>query len=258
MLNVMKTSELKASPRVNALVYGPPGSGKTTFACGTEKVLIGDVEGGAVFLGLHGIEADYARIEKWADLEELYQLAKSGKYETVVIDPLGELLDKLLTQLKTEGYGQGKGDNVVLTLPGWGVAKDRFKAAIRRFRDLDVNLVLVAHTSEKKDEEQTYVRPKLQASLDEDVCAMMHVVGYLKPVAGPDKKQVRRLYLSPSEKYYAKDRIGVLPSHMDDAKFSDIRDALLKNERYAGLVARTNAGTSFETELTNDTDKPNA
>jgi hypothetical protein len=244
-MEVKKTLDAKVEPAINMVVYGGPGVGKTSFAAGTEKVLIGDAEGGAVFLGLHGIEADYVSLGKWSDLDELYKLAKDGGYKTVVLDPLGELLDKLIAQLKTEGYGTGRGDNVVLSLPGWGVAKDRFKAMVRKFRDLSCNLVLVAHSNEKKDEEMTTVRPKLQASLDEDVCAMVHVVGFMKSVAGPDKKPVRRLFLHPTEKYYAKDRLGVLPPHLDNAKFDDVRNLLLANAQYVKMITHEHKENNF-------------
>lgn len=196
-------------------------------------------------MGLHGIKADLAPIKKWSDLEELYKVAKDGAYKTVVLDPLGELLDKLIAQLKTEGYGTGRGDNVVLSLPGWGVAKERFKAMLRKFRDLNVNLVLVAHSNEKKDEEMTTVRPKLQASLDEDICAMMHVVGFMKSVMGPDKKQIRRLFLNPTEKYYAKDRLGILPSSMDNPKFDDVRNTLLANAQYVKMLNHEQKEANF-------------
>lgn len=245
MLEIKKTQDVKIEPSINMLVYGPPGVGKTTFACGTDKVLIGDVEGGAVFLGMHGVAADYACISKWSDIDELYKAAKDGGYKTVVIDPLGELLDKLIAQLKTEGYGQGRGDNMTLALQGWGIAKDRFKSAIRRFRDLNINLVLVAHSSEKKDEELTTVRPKLQASLDEDVCSMMHIVGFMKNVTGKDKVTTRRLFLNPTEKYYAKDRIGLLPPFMDNAKFEDVRKTITDNEFFSKMLVRETKAANF-------------
>jgi phage nucleotide-binding protein len=245
MLEIKKTQDVTVEPCINMLIYGPPGVGKTTFACGTDKVLIGDVEGGAVFLGMHGIQADYASISKWSDLDELYKAAKDGGYKTVVIDPLGELLDKLIGQLKTEGYGQGRGENTTLALQGWGIAKERFKSTIRKFRDLNINLVLVAHSNEKKDEELTTVRPKLQASLDEDVCSMMQVVGFLKNVAGKDKSMTRRLYLNPTEKYYAKDRIGVLPPFMDNVKFEDVRKTITSNEFFSKMLVREKKADNF-------------
>ena len=230
------------------LVYGHPGVGKTSFASSTEKCLVGDVENGATFLGLHGIDADVVHISAWDDITELFNLAKSGKYETVVIDPIGELLEKLIDKLKQEGYGQGKGDSLSLSLQGWGVAKERFKKAMRMFRDLDMNIVLIAHSMEKKEEDMVIVRPKLQANLEEDVSAMMHVVGYIKMV-NDGKQKVRRLFLQPTDKYYAKDRIGLLPEHIDNATFKQIKDMVINNKAFQSIIKGEKSLDNFVKDL---------
>lgn len=248
MLKLTNTKDVGPRPTINCLIYGAPGTGKTSLAASTERCLVADVENGALFLGLHGVQADIVRIEKWDDISELYTLVKDGQYDTVVIDPLGELLEKLIEKLKAEGYAQGKGDSMSLSLQGWGVAKDRFKKALRMFRDLNVNVVLIAHSSEKKDEDMTTVRPKMQASLDEDVCAMMNVVGYLKMVSD-GKKKIRRLYLQPTDKYYAKDRTGLLPEYIDDATFGLLKDTIVNSEHFAKEAKAIKAMDNFVKEL---------
>jgi phage nucleotide-binding protein len=207
--------------KLNVLIYGHPGVGKTTFAARSSKVLIADAENGTTMLRLNGIKkADVAKVETWEDIDEIYKLAKSGQYEVVVIDPIGELLDKLLTSLKKT---HGSKDGQSLSIGGWGVAKEKFRFAMRSFRDLGVHVVLVAHTSEKKEEETLLVRPKLQANLDEDICAMMDVVGYLRVAKDPTTKETkRRLYVAPNDKYYGKDRSGTLPEYLDEPTFDKL------------------------------------
>jgi len=252
MLKVTNSKDSARAPAINMLVYGQPGQGKTTFAANSENCLVADVENGAVFLGVHGISCDVVHIDKWDDIEELEALVKAKGYKTIVIDPLGELLEKLINKLKSEGYGQGKPGTMSLSLQGWGVAKDKFKLMMRKFRDLDCDLILVAHSSEKKDEDRTIYRPKMQASLDEDVCAMMQIVGYLK-VDTDGKKKTRRMYLQPTDKYYAKDRTGTLPETMDDPTFHKIKEMVLSNPFFGKLeqIKETQAKTdeSFLTDL---------
>ena len=245
-LQILSSDQLQHSPpKINLLVYGMPGVGKTSFAARTEDVLIADVEHGAKLLGLHGIKADVATISKWEDMQELYAALQGGKYKTVVIDPIGELLDKLLTSLKvTHGTKGGE----ALSLQGWGLAKERFRSMIRAFRDLDVNVVLVAHSSEKKEEDMLHVRPKLQANLDEDVCAMMDIVGYLKIVT-QDKQKIRRLFTQPTDKYYAKDRSGLLPEFIDDPSFDKMAGIIKDNDWFKIQKAAEKSMDDFEKSL---------
>lgn len=213
-ITIKETGPEETQTKLKVLVYGHPGVGKTTFAASGPGTLLVDVENGAGLLGLRGIKVDRTRIKTWSEMQEVLEFCKTKKWQTVAIDPIGELLDKLLQELKLSGYGANKGDS--LSLQGWGVAKEKFRKMLRDFRDLDMNVVLVAHSSEKKEEEALLVRPKLQASLDEDVCGMMDVVGYMK-MDRVEKKNVRRLYVQPTEKYYAKDRTGALPEFVENA-----------------------------------------
>jgi hypothetical protein len=245
-LEIVKTEEM-GLPKLNVLVYGHPGVGKTTFAAISKDVLLADVEGGANFLSLRGIKVDTVRIQKWADLEDLYKMVKEGKWKTVAIDPIGELLDKLIEELKATGYCDSKGAS--MTIQGWGVAKDKFKKMIRRFRDLDVNLILVAHSAEKKTEESLIVRPKLQASLEEDVCAMMNLVGYLKVEKGSDKKLKRRLLCQPTDCYYAKDRTGTLPESIEDPTFDKVQEIVHTNPHFLKSAQHEQKMNDFEKEL---------
>lgn len=225
-LKITKSTDTKQEPSIRMLVYGQPGVGKTTLAVSGKNAIIADAEGGTNMLGSRGIEVDIAQIHTWEDIEELYaMLSKDKKYDTVVVDPLGELLDKLIAYLKKSGFSTASGG---LSLPGWGAAKDKFRGMLRAFRDLGVDLVCVAHTTEKTDDDLVITRPKLMARLEEDVCAMMDVVGYMQTLQQEDGTIVHRTNFTPTQKFYAKDRSGKLPDYVDDATFPELRDTILK------------------------------
>src|SRR3990167_11388695 len=98
-MKLINTSDSMARPSVVALVYGEGGVGKTTFAATAPKPLLVDCENGAKYFGLRGIEVDVAKVSQWSDMEGLFDIAKSGPYAPIIIDPLGDLMAPLKRSL---------------------------------------------------------------------------------------------------------------------------------------------------------------
>src|SRR3990167_3585272 len=94
-MQITKSNDPQAKPSIIMLVYGNGGVGKTTFAATAPKPLLVDCENGSKYFGLRGIEVDVAKVSQWSDMEGLFDIAKSGKYETIIIDPIGELMEEL-------------------------------------------------------------------------------------------------------------------------------------------------------------------
>lgn len=206
------------------MVYGNGGVGKTTFASTAPKPLLVDCENGAKYFGLRGIEMDVARIANWSDMNGLFDIASSGQYETIIIDPIGELMEKL------KRYMIAKGDKKLVqsdgspSMAGWGWLKDTMRSTIKILRDSGVNLLLVAHVSEDKDEEKLVKRPMIMTKISDEIVNMVDIVGYMQviQVDGEDK---RIIMVDPSsDKYVAKDRTGQL-GKIIPPNFKDIIDA---------------------------------
>ena len=97
-LNDMKihnTSDATVKPSITMLVYGQGGVGKTTFTSTAPAPVLADCENGAKYFGLRGIKMDVATIQEWNDIAEFYKLVKESNYDTVIVDPIGELMEKL-------------------------------------------------------------------------------------------------------------------------------------------------------------------
>jgi phage nucleotide-binding protein len=190
-------------------VYGQGGVGKTTFAATFPKPLLFDFENGAKYFKQRGIDIDVVRMEKWFSLEEKKELAEAvAPYETIVFDPIGEMMEKLIHSDHISGskYRQPDGS---LSMAGWGKVKDEFRAMIKWARDLNKHIVLVAHVDEKQDDDHLVKRPLIATKISDEIIAMVDIVGYLDmtTVDGEDKRVLR---VEPTERIYAKDRTGTL------------------------------------------------
>ena len=67
-MKVIKASDLKQNLAINILIYGAPGSGKTTFAATADKPLIIDLEQGT--MAIIDYDVDIAQCDGLKDARE--------------------------------------------------------------------------------------------------------------------------------------------------------------------------------------------
>jgi len=217
------------------MVYGDGGVGKTTFASTAPKPVMADGEGGTKYFGLRDISMDVARIETWNDMLKFYETVKKDDYETVVLDPLNELMEKLLV------YMQGQKNSKLVqrdgnpTMAGWGWLKQNMRQLLKQFRDLDKHLILITHVAEDKDEESLIKRPAMMTKLSQEVVNMVDIVAYMRVVKAEDGAAKRILMIQPeSDRYVAKDRTGKL-GEIIEPNFGNIIEGVRGNKQFAWL-----------------------
>lgn len=235
-MKIHNTSDASVKPSVLMLVYGQGGVGKSTFTATAPKPILADCENGSKYFGLRGIKVDVAQIESWNDIQEFYKFVKESPHETIVVDPIGELMEKLkvfLVNSKEKKWVQYDGS---LTMAGWGEMKERMRQFIKAIRDLNKHMIIVAHVEEKDDEGKLIKRPKIMTKMSEELVALVDVVGFMETVRVQgdngemgDKRIIR---VQPSEKYESKDRTGQLGAIIEP-DFVKIINACQGNEVYA-------------------------
>lgn len=248
-MKIHNTSDSSVKPSVLMLVYGQGGVGKTTFASTSPKPIIADCENGSKYFGLRGIKVDVATIDTWTDIQEFYKFVKESEHETIIVDPIGELMEKLkihLVNSKEKKWVQYDGS---LTMAGWGEMKERMRNFVKTIKTLNKHMILVAHVEEKEDEGKMIKRPKIMTKMSEELVALVDVVGYMEMVktAGPngefeDKRIIR---VQPSEKYESKDRTGQLGAIIEP-DFKKIINACQGNEVYAWSSEKAKKNTKKE------------
>lgn len=205
-----KTANAETLP-VLMLVYGAGGSGKTTFGATAPNHLIVDLEGGTKYLKQRGIDANYVNIKSWSDMKDVITLMKD--YDTIVIDPLGELMEKLkrhMVALNNKKLVQSDGSP---SAAGWGWLKDTLAGYIKILRDSGKHVLIIAHVEEGQDGENMIKRPKVQTKLKEDVVNMLDQTGLMVKVKtdqkdenGDDIYKHMILFDANDDRYVAKDR----------------------------------------------------
>lgn len=177
--------------RMNVLIYGDPGSGKTHLA-GTAQdsefmsdVHFFNIDGGLMTLASRG-DIHATDIRSVDELErELHRLADGDdKYQgtkTVVIDNITELQTLALENITIQEYGnrRKKDKNYSIDevyLEDYGKAGKQLARILRGFRDLPLHVIYIAHRKDKM-RQGTNVLESTKPNLTEKLCSS--VMGYM-------------------------------------------------------------------------------
>ncbi len=197
-IKIVKASDLKQNMALNILIYGAPGSGKTTFAATADKPLIIDLEKGV--LSIADFDVDIVQCENLKEAKEAIEYALDNDYKTVVIDSLTRYSELLLEDILNERKREKA------QIQDWGDVVSRIKKLIWELQNRNINTIFICLETESSDEENIIRRPNLPGQLKQAIPAIVDIVGYLQVKANGE----RVLCVNPTSKYYAKDRSGKL------------------------------------------------
>lgn len=239
-------------PKTKALIYGPPGVGKTLLAASAQahpqmaNVLYANIDGGLITVASREgiLEAPITGVQ---DLEELQGMAARGAKEfeginTLVIDSGTELLENYLREIaKREAKANSRRDIDKNQIEDYGEATAKLNRIFRWCRDLPIHVVMTAldkverkpvdqRKQSKHDAPVLAVRPKFTDKLGSAVMACFDYVWYMYI----DDEGTRCLLTQPNSIVQAKTRgerfAPELGSVVKNPNLSEIYSLLLKTE----------------------------
>jgi phage nucleotide-binding protein len=210
------TKPERVNPHLKVLVYGEPGTGKTTICGSAPNVLLIDVERGS--LTLSGSNADVLEYVSFQQIDKFIDFLVAddpafAKYDTIAFDSLSEMQRRVLDdQLATTSKATGL-KTYKASWDHYGPNTQMLRELMSRFRDIpNKNLIVTAQSKMDKDDTTgiTFVRPDLTPKLSATITAMFDIVGYLK-ITG---KGERVLQVQPTKTVVAKSRVTTLPKEI--------------------------------------------
>ena len=208
----------------NAMFYGASGSGKTGLAATGPNVLIMDFEHGAPTT-VRAVGNRSTKVVQIRDMKEVrqyyaYLLNEEHPYDTVVLDPLGDLQD-LLKEEVIKKYPAKRAFNRVPSQQDWGLMTEDFRKLLNAFRALPLHTVFIAHADTRHDDEDM-VKPLLQGKhMLSYAMRTMDLLGYTY-VEAEDEEPVRMLLTQSTATITAKNRGNKLPTVIERPNLTEI------------------------------------
>ena len=200
-----KPSELTfQNQRFSAILYGAPGTGKTTLACSAPKPLLIDLD-----RGIQRIRAQHrptCLIEKtYEDLLKDLESEEMQEFETIIIDTGGALITLLQDYvMRKDPVNRTKSGTI--SQKGYGAVKLEFQSLTNRLKTvLNKNIIYVFHTVEEKNKDGVAVQRLLcEGSSKNIVWQPCDFGGYV--FMNGDQRMIG---FTPTDEYFAKGCYGI-------------------------------------------------
>lgn len=190
------------------LLYGEPGTGKTTLACASGEALLMHTPSA----GHKVVEAYKYPVHTLDDFRDGFsELLKGHSYSAVVIDMLADLITMCEGEV-VEEYNAKAREKVktVAEIPhgrGYATLKHKVMRIMNSLQRLKCPVVFTAHTRKEEIKStipRTVVVPEFSPSLREKILGMCDLVG----LVGINKDGTREVQIAPTRDSYGKNRLS--------------------------------------------------
>jgi len=198
-LKITRASDPITVERLNTVIYGPPGLGKSSLAFTADTPLLLDFDNGS---HRAANRKDTVRVENWSDVAGITP-EDLAPFKTVIVDTAGRALDILTADIIRINPKHGRGG--ALTLQGYGELKSRFTSFLKLLNSFGKDVVLIAHMDEQRNGDDIIERLDVQGGSKGEIYKAADAMGRLVIANGQ-----RRLLFSPTDAAFGKNP-GQLP-----------------------------------------------
>lgn len=192
-LKIIPASEPITVEQLVVTIYGQPGVGKTSLGFTAEAPLLLDFDRGAYrAMG----RKDAVNVSSWSEVADIEASDLEG-YRTIVVDTAGRALDALAADILRREPKLGRGG--ALTQQGWGRLKSEFTSWLTLLRSFGLDVVLIAHGTEKTDGDETIVRLDVAGGSKDEIYKSADLMGRLFIRGGK-----RMISFDPTDTAYGK------------------------------------------------------
>lgn len=208
-LNIITAGEPMRVEQLIITIYGQPGIGKTSLGFMSDAPLLLDFDRGAYrAMG----RKDTVPVSSWNDVMNIEASDLAG-YKTIVVDTAGRALDALAADIIRREPKFGRGG--VLTQQGWGRLKSEFTSWLTMLRGFGLDVVLIAHGTEKMDGDETIVRLDVAGGSKDEIYKSADMMGRLFIRGGK-----RMISFDPTDTAYGKNPASLPTQEVPSGDFS--------------------------------------
>lgn len=204
-LKITKSSDPITVDRLNTVIYGPPGLGKSSLAFTADAPLLLDFDNGS---HRAANRKDTVRIADWSDVAGI-TAEDLAPFKTVIVDTAGRALDTLTADIIRVNPKHGRGG--ALTLQGYGELKSRFTSFLKLLNSFGKDVVLIAHMDEQRNGDDIIERLDVQGGSKGEIYKAADAMGRL--VIANNKRWLR---FSPTDAAFGKNPGQLEPLEVPD------------------------------------------
>lgn len=225
-LNTIKGFEQMLVEQIVVVLGGEPGVGKTSLAYTARGPLLLDFDGGAYRAMNRG---DTVRVSSWADVAAITD-ADVADYDTIIIDTVGQCLMAITNQMS--GNPKLVGPNGACTQQGWGQLKSTFVNYLNRLRSLGKDIVLITHSTEERQGDDTKIRMDVQGGSKAVIYQSSDLMGMVR-IIGNDIV----LDFNPSERSFGKNPAQLPPIKVKSAGPTCLADVISQTKAHFNALS---------------------